>query len=124
MLPSVIVNLHCLPPSVDIGPVTISLPAASNTAIAGTSFSLVCSATVQTQDDSPTPNFDWFFGPNNASLPSGVTPMATAMGSGNTYSSTLLFSPLQQSHAGMYTCRLGSNARLAVSAMITVNGRY
>ena len=116
-----IVNLHCLPPSVDIGPVTISPSAASNTAIAGTRFSLVCSATVQTQDDSPTPNFDWFFGPNNASLPSGVTPMATVMGSGNTYSSTLLFSPLQQSHAGMYTCRLGSNARLAVNAMINVN---
>ena len=121
MLPSVIVNLHCLPPSVDIGPVTISPSAASNTAIAGTSFSLVCSATVETQDDSPTPNFDWFFGPNNASLPSGVTPIATVMGSGNTYSSTLQFSPLQQSHAGVYTCRLGSNARLAVSAMITMN---
>ena len=123
MLPSVMVNLHCFLPSVDIGPVTISPSAVSNTAIVGTSFSLVCSATVQTQDDSPTPNFDWFFGSNNASLPSGVTLMATVMGSGNNYSSTLQFSPLQQSHAGMYTCRLGSNARLAVSAMITVNGK-
>ena len=117
------VNLHCLPPSVDIGPVTISPSAVSNTAIVGTNFSLVCSATVETQDDSPTPNFDWFFGPNNASLPSGVTLMATVMGSGNKYSSTLQFSPLQQSHAGMYTCQLGSNARLAVSTMITVNGK-
>ena len=124
MLPSVIGNLYCFPPSVDIGPVTIGPSAASNIAVAGTSFSLVCLATVQTQDDSRIPNFDWFFGPNNASLPSGVTPMATVMGSGNTYSSTLQFSPLQQSHAGMYTCRLGSNARLAVSTMITVNGRY
>ena len=123
MLPSVIVNLHCLPPSVDIGPVTITPSAVSNTAIVGTSFSLVCSTTVETQADSPTPNFDWFFGPNNVSLPSGVTLMATVMGSGNTYSSTLQFSPLQQSHAGMYTCRLGSNARLAVSAMITINGK-
>ena len=122
MLPSVMVNLHCFPPSVDIGPVTISPSAASNTAIAGTNFSLVCSATVETQDDSPTPNFDWFFGPNNASLPSDVTPMATVMGSGNNYSSTLQFSPLQQSHAGMYTFRLGSNARLAVTTMITVEG--
>ena len=122
MLPSVIVNLLCLPLSVDIGPVTISPSAASNTAIAGTSFSLLCSATVETQDDSPTPNFDWFFGPNNASLPSGVTPMATVMGNGNNYSSTLQFSPLQQSHAGMYTCRLGSNARLAVTTIVTVDG--
>ena len=65
------------------------------------------------------PTIDWFFGPNNASLPSGVTPMATVMGNGNNYSSTLQFSILQLSHAGMYTCRLGSNARLAVSAMLT-----
>ena len=67
----------------------------------------------------PVPTIDWFFGPNNASLPSGVTLIATVMDSGNTYSSTLQFSPLQQSHAGMYKCRLGSNARLAVSTMIT-----
>ena len=106
----------------DIGPVTISPSAAYNRAIAGTSFSLVCSATVRTQDDSPTPNFDWFFGPNNASLPSHVTPMATVRGSGNIYSNTLRFSPLQPSHAGMYTCRFGNNTRLAVNAVIGVEG--
>ena len=43
------------------------------------------------------------------------------MGSGNTYTSTLQFSPLRESHAGMYTCRLGGNARLASSTTITVN---
>ena len=108
--------------TVNIGPVTITASGGSNTGIAGTNFSLVCSATVETQNDTPTPNFDWFFGTNNDSLPSGATPMATDMG--NTYTSTLQFSPLQESHAGMYTCRLGSNARLAVNAMVTVNRKY
>ena len=107
--------------TVNIGPVTITASGGSNTGIAGTSFSLVCSATVETKTDTPTPNFDWFFGTNN-SLPSGATPVATVMG--NTYTSTLQFSPLQESHAGMYTCRLGSNARLAVNAMVTVNRKY
>ena len=103
----------------NIGPVTITASGGSNTGIAGTSFSLVCSATVETLSDTPTPNFDWFFGPNNDSLPSGATPMATVMD--KTYISTLQFSPLQESHAGMYTCRLGSNARLAVNAVVTAN---
>ena len=111
-------DLHLPIHTVNIGPVTITASGGSNTGIAGTSFSLVCSATVETQPDTPTPNFDWFFGPNNGSLPSGATPMATIMG--NTYTSTLQFSPLQESHAGMYTCRLGSNARLAVNASVSV----
>ena len=92
---------------------------------AGENLSLECSVEITPNplpQNVPVPIIDWFFGPNNTSLPSGVTcltPLSTVMGSGNTYSSTLQFSPLQQSHAGMYTCRLGSNARLAVSAMIT-----
>ena len=93
---------------------------------AGENLNLECSVEITPNplpQNVPSPTIDWFFGPNNASLPSGVTPVATVMGSGNTYSSTLQFSPLQQSHTGMYTCRLGSNARLAVSAMITVNSR-
>ena len=112
------------PNTVNIGPVTTTASGGSNTGIAGTSFSLVCSATVETQTDTPTPNFDWFFGTNNDSLPSGANPMATVNVMGNTYTSTLQFSTLQESHAGMYTCRLGSNARLAVNAMITVNRKY
>ena len=108
----------------NIDPVTITASGGSNTGIAGTSFSLVCSATVETQTDTPTPNFDWFFGPNNDSLPSGATPAATVMGNNYSVTSTLQFSPLQDSHAGMYTCRLGSNARLAVNAMVTVNRKY
>ena len=72
----------------------------------------------------PTPHFEWFFGPNgNASLPSDVTPMVTILGSGNTYTSTLQFSLLSQSHAGMYRCRLGVGI-LASSIMVTVNGKF
>ena len=108
------------PPSVNIGAVTITPSGGLNTATAGTSFSLECSATVEMQADSPTPNFEWFHGANNVSVPSGATPMTTV--SDNTYTSTLQFSPLQESHAGMYTCRLGRNARLANNVIIIVNG--
>ena len=107
--------------SVDIGPVTIS-PVTSVTRGAGENLSLECSVEIipnPLPQNVPSPTIEWFFGPNNGSLPPGVTPMATVMGSGNSYNSTLQFSPLQQSHAGMYTCRLGSNARLAVNATLT-----
>ena len=105
----------------NIGPVTIS-PGTSVTRGAGQNLNLECSVEITPNplpQNVPSPTIEWFYDPNNASIPSGVTPMATVMGSGNTYSSTLQFSPLQQSHAGMYTCRLGSNARLAVNATLT-----
>ena len=112
------------PPSVNIGAVTIAPSGGSNTVTVGTNFSLVCSAIVETQSDSPTPIFKWFYGTNNGSVPFGALAMATVMGSVNTYISTLQFSPLQESHAGMYTCRLGGNARLASNAIIIVNGMF
>ena len=97
----------------------------SGSATAGETYSLTCSAvlfqSIPLPSSVPTPNFQWFFGPNgDASLPSGATPTATAL-SIDTYSSTLEFSTLSQSHTGMYTCRLGAG-RLVNSAMITVNG--
>ena len=99
---------------------TIS-PSGPSTGTAGETFTLECLADIMTQSDSPSPNFEWFFGPTNTSLPSGMT-VSDVTVSGNTYTSTLQFSPLGESHAGMYTCRLGGNARLAVNTMITVNG--
>ena len=106
-----------------IKPVTIS-PSGSSTA--GEIYSLMCSTTLRTNPlpiNVPSPTFQWFFGPNgNASLPSGVTPMATVLGTNNTYfSSTLQFSRLSQSHAGKYTCRLGAG-RLVADITIPVNG--
>ena len=97
----------------------------SGSGIAGESYSLTCSTTlvdpVPLPSDIPTPNFEWFFGPNgNASLPFGAAPMATVQ-SGNTYRSTLQFSLLSQFHSGRYTCRLGVGI-LANSATINVQG--
>ena len=103
-------------------PVTIS---SSGSSIAGESYSLTCSATlvdpVPLPSNIPTPTFEWFFGPNgNASFPSGTVPMATVQ-TFNTFSSTLQFSLLSQSHSGMYACRLGVGI-LSNSATITVQG--
>ena len=105
-------------------PVTIS-PSGS-TGIAGETYSLMCSTTLHLSSiplpsDVPSPTFEWFFGPNNSSLSSGVTSPETTFDNLDTYTSTLQFSPLSQSHAGMYTCRLGPG-RLASHAMVTVNG--
>ena len=108
-----------------VPPVTIS-PSGS-TGTAGETYSLTCSTILNSDStplpsEVPSPTFEWFFGPSNSSLPSGVTsPMGTTFNSINTYTSTLQFSPLSQSHAGMYTCQIGPG-RLANHAMVTVNG--
>ena len=103
----------------------------SGSSIIGESYSLICTATlvdpVPLPSDVPPPTFEWFFGLNGSvSLSSGVIPMATITASSNnsisiTYTSTLQFSPLIQSHAGMYMCRLGAGS-LVNSTIVTVNG--
>ena len=109
-----------------VPPVIIS-PSGS-TGTAGETYSLTCSTTLNSNSvpfpsDVPSPTYEWFFGPNNSSLPTGVTPMATTFDLVDTFTSTLQFSQLSQPlHAGMYTCRLGPG-RLANHAMVTVNGR-
>lgn len=100
---------------------TIS-PCASCSRTIGDSITLRCSADVVTQPDSPSPYFEWFFGPANASLSSsGMVSNGTRNGS--SYYSTLHFASLSLSHAGMYTCRLGGNERLAAKAQLVVNGK-
>ena len=103
----------------------------SGSGIIGESYSLTCTAIlvdpVPLPLDVPPPTFEWFFGLNGSvSLSSGVIPMANVTASSNnsiniTYTSTLEFSPLIQSHAGMYTCRLGAGS-LMNSTVVTVNG--
>ena len=103
----------------------------SGSSIIGESYSLICTAIlvdpVPLPSDVPPPTFEWFFGLNGSvSLSSGVIPMATVTASSNnsiniTYTSTLQFSPLIQSHAGMYMCRLGAGS-LVNSTIVTVNG--
>ena len=101
----------------------------SGSNIVGEEFSLTCSATLTVKQGSqqsshiPSAPFEWSFGPNNVSLPSSVTPTAVNH-NGTTYTSTLQFSPLNQSHAGIYTCRLGAGRLLMNSTMVTVNGIY
>ena len=110
--------------SVDISAVTISRSGTTITTL-GEIFTLECSVDI-TPNPLPkavfSPYFEWFFGLNNTSLPSGVT-VSDVTNSGNAYISTLLFFPLQESHEGMYTCRLGGNERLAANSMIMVNGK-
>ena len=113
--------MHLLFSLVEIGEVTIS-PTSSMNSVAGENLILECSSNVNPLPENLTPpSFDWLFGPSNASLLTDAISIATMLGS-NTYISTLQFSPLSQSHAGMYTCRLGGNERLAAIVTVTVNG--
>ena len=99
----------------------------SGPGIAGNSFTLTCSSIlidpIPLPPDVPSPTFEWFYGPHgNVPLPPGVTPSATVwLSSGNIYLSTLLFPTLNESHAGMYTCRLGAG-QLANSIIVSVDG--
>ena len=99
-------TITCLSPLVDIqSGVTIS---PSIEGIVGMNTNLQCYIDIALPDSVSPFAFEWFFGPNNDSLPAGVMePVMTS--SGNTYTSTLQFSPLLLSHAGMYTCRLSGN---------------
>ena len=122
---------HAFYSAVDIGPIVINSTSAITgssdvTGIAGDqNVTIECSVDITPNplpEDVPSPSFGWFFGPTNSSLPSGVI-VSNVTNSGNTYTSTLQFSPLRESHAGMYTCRLGGNERLATNANIAVNGK-
>ena len=119
----IIAKLHNNMTAVNIGAVAISRSAAGSNTAGGSSI-LECSATITPVPDPivSSSTFEWFFGPNNGSLPSGVTATENISSNGDTYTSTLWFSPLSHSHTGMYTCRLGGNARLADTFSVIVNG--
>jgi hypothetical protein len=113
----------------DLDLVTISPSTGSTATTAGErDYSLNCSATLiqpsHLPSGGPSPSIQWLFY-GRSSLPSGVTAFPTVMSSSNstsaTYTSTLQFSTLNQSHAGMYQCQLGPH-RLMKSIVITVNG--
>jgi hypothetical protein len=91
----------------------------SGSSTAGGTGSLVCSATNLRPDNVALLTVQWFFGPNNSSLlPPGVIDITTPG------SSILQFSPLNQAHEGMYTCRLAGSVRLAAHTTLYVNGMY
>ena len=97
---------------------------APNIETVGNPFTVECYVTIDPYplpENVPSPpHFEWFFGSTADSLPSGVTTSPVTM-DGNTYTSSLHFSPLQASHAGVYTCQLGGNERLAASTVVSVN---
>ena len=76
----------------------------------GSNFSLVCSANIYPLpvNGSP-PILEWFFGPENSSLPSGVV-VSNATDRSNNYTSALWFSQLRENHTGIYTCKSGYSA--------------
>ena len=101
--------------AVDIGAVSVTRQNRSNTTI-----NLNCSAEIfpnPLPENVSYPSFEWFFGPNNYSLPPGVT-VCNVTQRGNSYSSILQFSPLLPHHAGNFTCRLGGNERLAATIYV------
>ena len=103
----------------NIDPVVISPSGPTATTVtAGESLTLECSADITPNplpQNTSSPTFEWFFGPNNEPRSSTTT------GSGNTYTSTLQILMVGESDEGMYTCRLKGNHRTAVNTMITVS---
>ena len=110
--------------TVDIGPLRISPSALGNRSVGETNFTLTCSADIVLWSDSPHPTFEWFFGPTNTTVQnsSNITVSTVTNSTRNTYTSTLHFVHLQESHAGLYTCRLGGNQRLATATTVSFNG--
>ena len=111
--------------TVDIDRVTISPH--NPRAVVGQSYNATCSVRITTNplpENTPTPTFKWFYGPNKSMLitnGSNVT-VSVVQNNGNTYVSTIHLTPLSVSHAGIYTCQFGGNEGLNASTVITVKG--
>ena len=102
----------------DIGDVSVSIH--DTTAGERCELTLECSANISPNPlpaNVPYPNFEWFFGSTNSSLPLGVT-LSDVRNISNNYISTLQFSPLLPHHFGTYICQLGGNERLAANTFI------
>ena len=96
--------------------------------IAVTDYNLTCS--VSLKGGLPdTDVLEWLFaGSTDSTLPDDIMPMPQTVTNHNintrSYTSTLAFPPLQLYHAGVYTCRVRGNERLAANINIRVNGTY
>lgn len=97
---------------------SISDPGSENL-IVGMNVTLECNVVVIVKD-APKPVVEWSYNNASMSLPSGVTEL-DAVHTGDAYVSTLRFSPLQASHAGMYTCRLGDNSKPSASISVSTS---
>ena len=102
-----------------VGPLNISEPI---TGIFGETITITCSVKfVPHPPPAVDVNFEWFF---DSTLPTDVT-KSNKTRKGNTYSSTLQFSPLLSAHAGIYTCHfayvIGGNKSLTASTTVSVS---
>lgn len=107
--------------AVDIDELTIT-PSVCNNGTIGKTFTLNCSVDLSPPEDVVSPvTFEWLYNTTNISLSTQTSIESNS--SSITYISTLQFSPLRQSHAGMYTCHIEGNERLATSTVVKVKGK-
>ena len=84
--------------------ISVSISPVSGTNTTGETYSLECSATVTGSTDQPT--IIWLDdGAEITSSDATRNVSATIMNPGSSYSSTLTFTPLSASDAGMFMCR-------------------
>ena len=103
-----------------VGPLSIS---ESTTGNLGDTITITCSTEFV---PNPPPvadvSFGWFFGSENSTLPTDVIKSRITKNCYNsTCSSTLWFSPLLSTHAGIYTCHfyvIGGNIYLTASTLV------
>lgn len=106
---------------VDIGRVIIS-PSGPVIEVSQESFSLDCSLNLSSNSlpqGVPAPSLVWF-NSTDSYLPDGVMMSTTMLRSSITYTHTLHFSPLQESHMGIYTCQIEGNNRQSANISITI----
>ena len=104
---------------VDIGTVSISPPGPIIETSQESTFSLDCSINITFLPwDVPAPSLVWFFNSSNSSLPDDV--MTSNTSGIDTYTHTLHFLPLRESHMGTYTCQIEGNNRQSTTTSITI----
>ena len=104
-----------------IGAISIS-PAGPIIKASQESFSLNCSLPFSNPlpQGVSTPKLEWFFNSANSIFPHGVMMSNTTSMTGNVSISSLNFSPLLESHTGIYMCQIEGNGRQVATIMITV----
>lgn len=104
--------------TVDIGPVSIS-PSLPVTIASADNFNVKCSFDVAYNHHLPNTKIEWFSSPENGTIQT-ITQIETINNDTRSYTSTLQLSSVQESDAGIYTCRLEGNERISASIQISI----